>query len=232
MKCLLSVSLATLAVAANFALSDPGQSPELQKGVSVKMAVTSSATAMPEADNNNAWVVTITQDGKLFFGTHSVTVDSLAEEMKVTPRNRDQNLYIKADARTRFANVERVLEAGREVAFDKPVLLTAQPVPSAPGTMVPPNGLQVLADPALPAGRVATVVELFNSGQQQPSLRVNGDEISGSALEATLVQHFRKGDEKLILLKVDARLSFAQVVQVIDLCRATGAEVAIGEPTV
>jgi biopolymer transport protein ExbD len=232
MKCLLSVSLATLAVAANFALSDPGQSPELQKGVSVKMAVTSSATAMPEADNNNAWVVTVTEDGKLYFGTNEVTVDRLNEQMKVTPRNRDQNLYIKADSRTQFANVQKALQSAREALFDSPVLLTSQPTSAKPGVMVPPNGLQVLAGPEPPAGKVATVVELLHSGQQQPSLRINGDEISWSALEATLMRHFQKGDEKVILLKADSRLSFAQVVQVIDRCRATGAEVAIGEPTV
>jgi hypothetical protein len=57
--------------------------------------------------------------------------------------------------------VERVLEAGREVAFEAPVLLTAQPVRPASGTVVPPNGLEVLIGSA-PAGTVATVVQLVN----------------------------------------------------------------------
>lgn len=232
MKCLLSVCLSTAAIIAGSMAFDAAQSPKMQKGVSVQMANTTSATAMPEADNNNAWIVTITEDGKLFFGASAVTRETLSQQMKATPRNRDQNLYIKADARTRFANVERVLAAGQEVWFEKPVLLTAQATTSSPGVMVPPNGLRVLAGPALPAGQVATVVQLFNSGQQQPSLKVNGDDVSWADLKATLRQHFEKGDEKLILLKADNGLSFGQVVQVIDLCHATGAEVAIGEPTV
>jgi biopolymer transport protein ExbD len=71
---------------------------------------------------------------------------------------------------------------------------------------------------------------LLNSEQQKPLLTVNGDEISWSALEGTLRQHFQKGDEKVILLKADERLPFGQVVQVIDTCRATGAKVVVDTP--
>ncbi len=46
---------------------------QLQKGVSVQMAVTSNATPMPEADNPDAWIVTITSDGSLYLGTHPVS---------------------------------------------------------------------------------------------------------------------------------------------------------------
>ena len=79
-------------------------------------------------------------------------------------------------------------------------------------------------------GGIATVVQLLNSGQQKPLLRVNGDQISWSALEATLRRHFQKGDEKVILLKADEQLPFGQVVQVIDTCRATGAKVVVDTP--
>jgi biopolymer transport protein ExbD len=76
-------------------------------------------------------------------------------------------------------------------------------------------------------GGVGTVVELLSSGQQRPSLKVNGDEISWSALEHTLRLHFQKGDEKVVLLKADEQLPFGQVVQVIDTCHATGAQVTV-----
>ena len=95
---------------------------------------------------------------------------------------------------------------------------------------MPPNGLEVLAGPSLPAGTIATVVQLLSSGQPRPLLRVNGDEISWSALEGTLRRHFQKGDEKVILLKADEHLPFAQVVQVIDTCRATGAKIVLATP--
>jgi biopolymer transport protein ExbD len=203
---------------------------QLRQGVTVQMAHTASAVPYPAADDNDAWIVVVTADGDLYFGVKPVTPDQLLDEMKATPRQRDAKLYIKADARAPFANVVRVLQAGREVAFEAPVLLTAQSLSPARGTLVPPNGLEVLTGPALPAGGVATVVQLLNSGQQKPLLRVNGDEISWSALEGNLRQHFQKGDEKVILLKADEQLPFGQVVQVIDTCRATQAKVVLDTP--
>jgi len=213
-------------------LLSPGFShaQQLRQGVTVQMAHTASAVPYPAADDNDAWIVVVTADGDLYFGVKPVTPDQLLEEMKATPRQRDAKLYIKADARAPFANVVRVLQAGREVAFEAPVLLTAQSLSPAPGTVVPPNGLEALTGPALPAGGVATVVQLLNSGQQKPLLRVNGDEVSWSALEGTLRQHFQKGDEKVILLKADEQLPFGQVVQVIDMCRATKAKVVLDTP--
>jgi biopolymer transport protein ExbD len=194
------------------------------------MAHTASAVPYPAADDNDAWIVVVTADGDLYFGVKPVTPDQLLEVMKATPRQRDAKLYIKADARAPFTNVVRVVQAGREVAFEAPVLLTAQSLSPAPGTVVPPNGLEVLVGPSLPAGTVATVVQLLNSGQHRPLLKVNGDEISWSALEGTLRQHFQKGDEKVILLKADEQLPFGQVVQVIDMCRATQARVVLDTP--
>ncbi len=200
---------------------------QLRQGVTVQMAHTTSAVAYPAADNNDAWIVAVTADGNLYFGVKPVSPDQLLEEMKATPRHRDQNLYIKADARAPFANVVRALDAGREVGFESPVLLTAQPVSHAPGTMAPPNGLEVLVGSSLPAGTVATVVQLLGSGQPRPSLSVNGDEISWSVLEGTLRRHFQNGDEKVILLKADEQLLFGQIVLAINTCRSAGAKVVV-----
>ena len=228
MKCLLPVSLI---VAISAALCASAQSPALRKGVSVQMAVTRNASPMPEADNEDAWIVTVTADGKLFFGADPMTPEELTQWMTTHPRNRDATLYIKADARAPFASVQKVLEIGRAMQFETPVLLTAQAEHIAPGTMVPPKGLGVSVGPASPSG-VATVVQLSNSGNPQPALSINGDEISWSALEATLRRHFEKGDPKVILLKADQRLPFAQVAQAIDACRATGAQINLETPSI
>ena len=150
--------------------------------------------------------------------------------MKSRPRNREQKLYIKGDARVPFATVQTVIEAGRTVAFEAPVLLTSQPEPSASGTVVPPKGLEVLVGSALPAGMVATVVQLLNSGQQPPIVKINNEPIPLSALQSTLKQRFQKGNERVILLKADVHVPFAHVAQVIDTCRVTGAKVVLGTP--
>src|SRR5260221_9719921 len=183
MKCLLSVCLvALLSVAIGHVVEQSAnasqESPALQQGVSVKMAGASNAQPMPDADNADAWIITITADGQLYFGINPLTPAALRDRMIRTPRKRSQRLYIKADTRAPFANVERVLEAGREVAFEGAVLLTLQTVRTAPGAIAPPNGLEVLAAPPLPPGTVATVVQLVSSGQQGPLLMINDDEIS------------------------------------------------------
>src|ERR1700688_353048 len=227
MKNSLEVCLIALALATSASPSASAQTPAMQRGVSVQLALTGNATPMPEADDGNAWIVTVTADRRIYFGTDPVAAASLADEMKRRPRKREQKLYVKADARAPFANVERVLEDGSEVWFQAAVLLMAQPVAPKSGTVVPPKGLEVLIGPTLPAAAVATVVQLLNPEHQEPLLRVNGDEISWSALEGTLRRHFQKGDEKVILLKADEQLPFEQVVQAIDTCRATGAKVVL-----
>jgi biopolymer transport protein ExbD len=238
MKCLLSVCLiALLSVAIGHVVEQSANAsqesvPALQQGVSVKMAGASSAQPMPEADDADAWIITVTADGELYFGVDRLTPAELREHMIRTPRKRSQRLYIKADARASFASVQKALDAANGVEIESPVLLVSQHTSSKTGTIVAPEGLEVLLGPALPAGRVATVVQLFNSGQQLPSLRLNDDEISLSSLESTLRQHFQKGDDKVILLKADTRLPFAQVVQVIGTCRATGATVVLAAPVV
>lgn len=228
MNRLLLVCLIAVTLAATAPSQAGAQSPELRKGVSVQMVNTQNATPMPAADQEDAWVVTITADGKLYFGADPVTPDELTQWMKTHPRSREATLYIKADARAPFADVEKVLEIGRAMEFETPVLLTGKAEHIPPGTMVPPKGLQVSVGSA-PSGTVATLVRV-TSGHQEPLLEINNDQISWSALETTLRQHFEKGDNKLVLLKADAGLPFAAVVHAIDSCRAAGAKVYVAEP--
>jgi biopolymer transport protein ExbD len=228
MNRILEVCLVAATFAASITPASHAQSPALQKGISVQMPQTSNAAPVPEADNEDAWIVTVAADGSMYFGSDPVTATSLADEMKRRPRIREQKLYVKADARTAFAHVDTVLETGRSMFFDTAVLLTSQAESPAPGTIASPKGLEVMVGRALPAGTVTTVVQLRNSGQQRPALTINGDESSWSALESTLRRHFQNGDEKAVLVRADARLPFADVVQAVDACRASGAKVVLG----
>jgi biopolymer transport protein TolR len=208
----------------------PSNAQQLQQGISVEMPPATNSAPVPEADDENAWIVTVTADGSLYFGIDPVTPESLLDEMKRRPRNRTAKLYIKADARAPFVHLEKVLEAGRVDLFQSAVLLTSQPEASNRGTLVPPRGLEVLIGSAAPAGAVATVVQLHDSGLQPPTLKINNDQISWSALQTTLKQHFQKGDEKAILVKADGQMPFAPVARAIDICRSTGATVALATP--
>lgn len=227
MNRLLLVSLVAFTFTATAATYTEAQTPAMQRGISVQLVATQNAMPESAADDQDAWIVTVAADGNLYFGIDPVTPESLTEEMKSHPRNRDAQLYIKADARAPFASVENVLEAACVDLFPGAVLLTSQPRQAEPGTRVPPQGLDVLVGPQIPAGTVATVVELLDSRQQAPMLRINGEQIRRSALQNALMQRFQKGDEKVILLKADGHLGFADVVHVIDICRSAGARVIL-----
>jgi biopolymer transport protein ExbD len=230
MKCLLSVSLATLGVLATYALNDYGQTPALQKGVSVQMAVTSNAAPMPAADDDDAWVVTVTADGKLYFGVKPVSADGLGEEMRIHPRRREQNLYIKADARAPFASVRKALEIGRASFFEAPVLLTSQPESAAPGTVVPPKGMEVLI--GSPSTSESAVVQVLRSSDGTPTLTVNDERVSWDTLQSTLMASYQNRSEKLVVVKASGQVPFASVARVLDVCRAIGGRAVLAAPEI
>ena len=228
MKHILEVCLITATLVASSVACSARQNPEMQKGISVEMAGTMNAVSEPEADRAEAWIITLTNSGQIYFRTTAMTLDQLNEYMKAHTRNRTQKLYIKADARVPYARVEKVLEAGRAAFFETPVLLTAQQEQPQPGAIVPPKGLEVAVGSSFSSGAVATVVELPLE-QERPLLKINNDQISWSELESTLKRHFQNGDDKVVLLRADARLPFAQVVLAVDRCHAAGAKVYLAE---
>jgi biopolymer transport protein ExbD len=222
MKCLLSVSLATLVVAANFFLTGPAQAPELRPGVTVQMATTTHAAAYAAADNADAWIVAVTSDRKLYFGTKAVTPEELMDEMKVTSRHRDAKLYLKADARATFADLKGALGPARSAHFEDIVLLTSQPGSSAPGRIAPPEGIEV----AIGIEKTGESIPVHLSGPAEgAALTVNGKPVTWPELESTL-----KGlvhGQAQVRIETNDAVPFANIVRVIDGARAAGATVAL-----
>ena len=85
MKYMLSVCLAVFTGVTIFAANGRGQVPALQTGVSVQMVPSSHAAPMPEADNPDAWVITVTSDGRIYcfadlpVGTNAQQLDRAAD---------------------------------------------------------------------------------------------------------------------------------------------------------
>ena len=226
----LEVCLIGLSLIAGVVAVGPGAAQTLQKGVSVVMAPTTNAIPMSEADNESAWIVTVVRDGTLYFGTDQVTVARLEEKMKVTPRNRQAKLYIKADARAHFADVERVLQVGKAMLFESAVLLTSQPEQPAPGKIVPPKGLEVLVGATHPAE--AIILQVLNHGEPKPTVLVDNADVSIDVLQNTLGRMLRNRHSDVVVLKADGSLAFAQVARVIDACRGAGVKVVVEKPEV
>jgi biopolymer transport protein ExbD len=203
----------------------------LQKGVSVKMAGANNAQPMPEADYADAWIVTVTADGRVYFGVDAVTPASLRERITRTPHRRGQKLYIKADARASFASVQKALDAASIAEFESPVLLVGQPSPASPGTMVAPKGLEITMDGATNSG-AKSVVELNRTPGGSPTVRIDDQEVPFSALHDRLHQLAESKKDKTILFRADGRSAFGDVARVIDACQAAGESVVIAMPVV
>ena len=237
MKCLLSVCLIALLAAAIVHVVeqsvDASQQPAqaLQRGVSVKMAGANNAQPMPDADNADAWIVTVTAEGQLYFGVDSLTPAALQQRMIRTPRKRTQRLYIKADARAPFASVQKALNAASTAEFASPVLLVHQEGTASPGTIVSPQGLEIIMDGVANSG-AKSVVEVNYSAQGSPTLKLDDQEMPLADFQNRLGQLVQNRNEKKILLRADSRSTFGVVAQVIDACRAAGVAVVVATPVV
>ncbi len=110
--------------------------PMLQKGVSVDLAKTNNPIQMPDADKEDALLVAVTRDGKVFFGSDVISPDQLTNKIKDTIANKvDKTVYIKADARTKYGNVVEIVDNVRSAGVDKVGLLTEQ---RKQGSFAPP----------------------------------------------------------------------------------------------
>jgi biopolymer transport protein ExbD len=219
---------ATLVLALVISLSlGFGHAQQLRQGISVQMARTTYAVGYPAADNADAWIVAVTAEGELYFGVKPVTPDQLAEEMKITPRQREAKLYIKADERAPFSVVRKVFAAAHEVGFESTVLLTSQTPSTAPGVVVTPEGLEVLIGQH---SSKATLVVQVSPGQPSPTLQVNDQEIPAAALPEMLKRLLQNRNETPVLVKTSGPVSFAPVVHVIDTCHSIGAKVMLVPP--
>ena len=99
--------------------------PMLSKGVSVDMVKTRNPITMEAADKEDAVVVAVTRDGKVFLGSDPVVVDSLPGKVKDILLNRmDKMVYIKADSRARYEKVTEAIDSLRGAGVDQVGLLT------------------------------------------------------------------------------------------------------------
>jgi biopolymer transport protein ExbD len=228
MKHILEVCLIALTLNASITLAQSESTPTLRAGISVQMVVSGSATPMPAADNEDALVVTVTDSGAVYLGITPLAPAALAEQIKDLLSNREQRLYIKADARTPYANVVKVLEAARTTGVTAPVLLTTQPEPAAPGTIAAPRGLEVFVGAAT-SGSQSILVQLF-SGQRGPFLTINRQAVAWDGLATALRKALQNTGERLVSVKADGALSFADVAHVIDACESARAKATLITP--
>jgi biopolymer transport protein TolR len=117
--------------------------PMLQKGVSVDMAKVNSPIPMQDADKEDAVLISIMRDGKIYFGSDRVDADQLTQKVKDRLANKlDKRVFIKSDARARYGNVVEVVDNVRSAGVDDVGLLTEQKKTGAAAQTPPPAPAQ------------------------------------------------------------------------------------------
>ena len=113
--------------------------PMLQKGISVDLAKTNNPVQMPDADKEDALLVAITRDGKVFFGSDRIEPDQLTNKIKDKLQNRtDKRVFVRADARAKYGSVVEVVDNVRSAGVDQLGLLTEQRKTGAQAPTTPP----------------------------------------------------------------------------------------------
>ncbi len=103
--------------------------PMLTKGVSVDLVKTKNPIAMQGADKEDAILVAVTRDGKVYLspGNTQQPPDQLPAKVKDFLTNRlDKTVYIKSDSRARYEKVTDVIDNLRAAGVDQLGLLTEQ----------------------------------------------------------------------------------------------------------
>jgi biopolymer transport protein ExbD len=99
--------------------------PMLQKGVSVDMANVNNPRDMKDADKDDAIIVAVTRDGKLFLGNTAINKEDITGQVKDRISARiDKTVFVKSDARAKYGDVVAVVDEIRSAGVDQLGLLT------------------------------------------------------------------------------------------------------------
>ncbi len=99
--------------------------PMLQNKVEILLAKADNATAMPDADKEDAVVVAVTRDGSIYLGQNRVDPGQLGSLVrdKLADKN-DKTIYVRADARAQYKVVEDAIDDVRTAGVEEVGLLT------------------------------------------------------------------------------------------------------------
>ena len=102
--------------------------PLLQKGVSVDLARTKNPREMREADRDDAVVVAVTRDSKIWLNSDQIMAkDQLGPKIQdVLASKVDKTVYVKSDRRARYGDVVDVVDIVRAAGVDTLGLLTTR----------------------------------------------------------------------------------------------------------
>jgi biopolymer transport protein ExbD len=113
--------------------------PMLQKGVSVDMAKVDNARDLQDADKDDAIIIAVARDGKLYLGTSQIELGDITTRVKDLISNRlDKTVYVRSDARAKYGDVVKAVDEVRSAGVDHLGLLTEKNRSKAASSTEPP----------------------------------------------------------------------------------------------
>ncbi len=101
--------------------------PMLANKVNVELAKVDNPTAMPDADKEDAVLVAVTRDGRIFLGQNQISEADLSTKVRDALKDKtSKEIYIRADARAKYGTVTDAIDDVRSAGVDEVGLLTEQ----------------------------------------------------------------------------------------------------------
>jgi biopolymer transport protein ExbD/biopolymer transport protein TolR len=113
--------------------------PMLSRGHDVNLARVDNPADMPNADRDDAIIVAVARDGKIFVGTTETPEDQLTAVVRERVNDRtDKSIFIKSDGRAKYGDVTKVVDDVRSAGVDQVGLLTERVERQATATPTAP----------------------------------------------------------------------------------------------
>jgi biopolymer transport protein ExbD/biopolymer transport protein TolR len=117
--------------------------PMLQHGAPVDMAKAENADKMPNADRDDAIIVAVTRDGRLFLspGNKEIGLNEITGDVKDLLTGRlDKTVYVRSDARAKYGDVVKAVDEVRAAGVENLGLLTEKVPANKAAPPPPPTG--------------------------------------------------------------------------------------------
>jgi biopolymer transport protein ExbD len=173
---------------------------------------------MPDADEEDAFVVVVTQTGSLYLGTKPTDPAALAAAA------RSRSVYLKTDARSSYGNVLQAINALRSAGVRSVSLLATTQPETSNGPIQVPQGIEVSIVAASSGSPI--LVQLSGSNPESPLLTIDNQQLPWSSVSNELARRVQT-EHRQVAVRSAESLPFADVVRVVDVAVAAGGKVVI-----
>jgi biopolymer transport protein ExbD len=207
--------------------------------VAVALAKAENAVAMPDAGRDDAIVVALVRDGAVFLGPVKVDPAQLGSRIRDNRTDRTgETMYLRADARAQYRDVEKVIDAMRSAGAEEVGLVTQRkvdaqlenslwignPLLKSVGLEVSfPSPAKTPARGSSPPGRTI-VVRVIYRPNAAPAYKINAADVAHADLQSRLNEIFANRAERVMFIKGDDNLNFSDIAEVIDIGRASNVD--------